>query len=177
MPVKPTISVNEDVNILEKQHKHKRNDHKTRQNKQSLCLDFINRLSHFKCLVICVSSLKYLSQGRQLRPLGMVTITSFFLFFNVKFITHYSSRDLHGSHTEKSREGNKEQKWSLGHVFSCHSIGEDDKWVNANLIARNISGNVQRPPLPTIHQNHLKTNESWSRNDADLPSKLDKGII
>lgn len=73
-------------------------------------LGFINLLSHFKSLVICVSSLKYLSQGLQLRHLGMVTIASLFLLFNVKFITHYSSRNLHGSHTEKRREGNKEQK-------------------------------------------------------------------
>lgn len=32
MSIKPTISVNEGLSILEKQRKHKRNDHKIQQN-------------------------------------------------------------------------------------------------------------------------------------------------
>lgn len=128
---------------------------------------------------LCVFS-KYLSPGaaaQTLRNGDNHKFLSFLSLFNVKFITHCSSRDLHSSHTEKSREGNKKQKWSLSHVFLWHSIGEDDKWVNNNTLACNISGNVQRPPLQRLNWNHLKAHESWSRSDADLPSELDKGII
>lgn len=91
----------------------------------------------------------------------MVIFTSFFSFFNVHFVTQYSSRDLCVSHTKKSRENNKEQKW-IPCIFMAFNVRMPE-WVNRQL---NFMQHLWKCPKTTttreLHRNHHKANESWA---------------